>query len=140
MDWIDANRSRDSGPALLGHGLHIGSHVGDVAGAQLAAEGGHGVLAVGDLVLDGLFMASAVVGQIGLERILLQGALGVHHVAATHVASRAVGAEDLGAVVGISGEAGGSAQHQRQAKSDQGKKGVMEKRARNLSGQMLAAS
>ena len=64
-------------------------------------------------------MAGAVVGQVGLEGVLLEGAFRVHHVAATHVTSGAVSGEDLGAVGRIGGKAGGCTQHQRQAKSDQ---------------------
>ena len=52
----------ESIPAFVGHVFDIGSHVSDVTIGELAAEGGHGVLAVGHLVSDGSFVAVAVVG------------------------------------------------------------------------------
>jgi hypothetical protein len=40
---------------------HIGGHIGDVIGAQLAPEGGHGVFAVGYLVGNGGFRSIGTV-------------------------------------------------------------------------------
>jgi hypothetical protein len=69
-----------------------GGDVGDVVVREAAAERRHGVLAVGDLLHDGLLVEAAV--EVLLERGLLQGLLRHDHVLAARVARRAVARED----------------------------------------------
>ena len=111
----------ESSPAFVRHVFDIGSHISDVTIRELAAERGHGVLAIGHLIGDGSFVAVAVVGEIGIEGFSFEGALTIHNVAATHVASHAVGGEDLTAVGDISSKGRSGAEEQGTAEGQQAK-------------------
>ena len=84
---------------------HVGSDVLDLVLIEAAAEGRHGVLAVGHLVDDaGLLVATL---QVLLQGLLAERLLVLDDVVAAGVASSAVAGEDLGASVKVSGEHGG---------------------------------
>ena len=111
----------ESSPPFASHVFDIGSHISDVTIGELAAESGHGVLAVGHLVSDSSFVAVAIVRQVGVKGFSFEGALTVDHVAATHVASHAVGGEDLTAVGDISSKGRSGAEKQGTAEGQQAK-------------------
>mmetsp|Transcript_36145 Transcript_36145/g.82151 ORF Transcript_36145/g.82151 Transcript_36145/m.82151 type:complete len:206 (-) Transcript_36145:103-720(-) len=71
----------------------------DVIGAEALAEGGHGALAVGDLVLDGLHVVAT--GEVLLERLLLELFLGDDAVVPTGMARRAIALEHRFAVLEV---------------------------------------
>ena len=92
-------------PAGLGGGNDVGGDVGDVVLGETSTEGGHGVLAVGDLGDDGGLLAAA--GEVLVEGLLLEGLLGHDDVLSAGVASGAVGVEDLLTGSDVTGEGGG---------------------------------
>ena len=92
-------------PAGIGSGDNVGGDVGDVVVRKAAAEGGHGVLAVGDLGHNGLLVEAT--GEELLDGGLLEGVVGHNGVLAAGVAGSAVGVEDLLASASVTGEGGG---------------------------------
>mmetsp|Transcript_36142 Transcript_36142/g.82139 ORF Transcript_36142/g.82139 Transcript_36142/m.82139 type:complete len:214 (-) Transcript_36142:88-729(-) len=74
----------------------------DVIGAEALAEGGHGALAVGDLVRDGLNIVAA--REVLLKSLLLQLLLGHDAVVAAGMAGRAITLEDRLAVLQVGGK------------------------------------
>lgn len=92
-------------PAGLGGGNDVGGDVGDVILGETSTEGGHGVLAVGDLGDDRGLLAAA--GEVLVEGLLLEGLLGHDDVLSAGVASGAVGVEDLLTGSDVTGEGGG---------------------------------
>ena len=92
-------------PAGLGGGDHVSGNVGDVILGETSTEGGHGVLAVGDLGDDGGLLAAA--GEVLVEGSLLKGLLGHDDVLSAGVACGAVGVEDLRSGSDVTGEGGG---------------------------------
>ena len=75
---------------------------------QAAAERGHGVLSVGNLVDDGGLLEATL--EVLLKGLLAQGLLVLDDVVAASVASSAVASENLGTSVQVSGENRGSGQ------------------------------
>ena len=92
-------------PAGLGGGNDVGGDVGDVLLGETSTEGGHGVLAVGDLGDDRGLLAAA--GEVLVEGLLLEGLLGHDDVLSAGVASGAVGVEDLLTGSDVTGEGRG---------------------------------
>ena len=76
-------------------GFDVGGKISNVGIAQFWTESRHAVLAIGHLISDGLLMAVVVVGEVGLEIVLLERALTIHDVAASDVAGRAIGRKHL---------------------------------------------
>ena len=118
----------ESSPAFVGHVFDVGGDISDVSVRKLAAKRRHGVLAIGHLIGNGSLMAVAVVGQVGIEGLGLEGALTVDDVAATHMASNAVGGEDLAAVGHIGSEGGSGAEQKGETEGQQAKQATHERR------------
>ena len=95
-------------------GFHVSGNICDVVWTKLPAERRHAVFTIGHLVSDGLFMAFVVASQVSLEIDLLESALTVNNVAATHMTCSAVGRKNLLAMCCVS-----SGNHGRGEKSDQ---------------------
>ena len=95
-----------SAPAVAGLFFHIGGHIRDLILGEGANESGHLIEAVGHLGNDCALVAVVVLGQVGLEIVLLEGVLTVHNIAAAGMAGSAVGREHLGAIRNITSECG----------------------------------
>jgi len=79
-------------PSFSG-GLHdISGNVGNVIVSETSSESRHGVLAVGYLVDDGLFISAS--RKVLLKGFLLKSLVGHDHILSTGVAGSAVGVED----------------------------------------------
>ena len=90
LRWPEGRKSYRSGPAVDRLGFDVGGNISNVSFAQFWAESRHAVLAIGHLISDGLFMAVVVVGEVGLEIVLLERALTINDVAASDVSGRAI--------------------------------------------------
>ena len=91
-------------PSSFRSGNNVSGNISDSIIVKTSTEGRHGVLSVGDLGDDGLFVSSS--SEVLLKGFLLKGLLGHDDVLSSGVASSAVGGEDGFTVVNISGESG----------------------------------
>ena len=91
-------------PSGLRSGKNVCGNISDGIVVQTSSECGHGILSVGDLGDDGLFVAAT--SQVLIKRLLLKSLLRHDHILSSGVASSAVGVEDLFSVSNIASECG----------------------------------
>jgi len=92
-------------PSGLGGGDNVCRNIGNIFVRKTSSECWHGVLSVGDLVDDSLFVASTC--KVLLKGILLESLLGHDHILSSSVACSAVSVEDSLSSTNITGESGG---------------------------------
>merc|ERR1719210_150383 len=102
-------RSNRSCSPLVRLVVHVVCDVLNVIRAQALAEGRHGVLAIGDLILDGLHVVAA--SEVLLQRVLFDLLLGHDAVVAAGVAGCAIRREDALTVLQISGQSWAATSH-----------------------------
>lgn len=91
-------------PSGLRSGNNVRGNICDLFVIKTSSERGHGVLSVGDLGDDSLFVSSS--SEVLLKGLLLKSLLGHDDVLSSGVASSAVGVEDLLSLSNISGKSG----------------------------------
>ena len=118
-------------PLLTGRLIvDVGSNIPNLFVRKPAAEGGHRILAVGDLIDDGGLLEAA--SEVLLEGRFLESLLGLNDVITSCVAGGAVTCEDLRAILEVSSVGGLTTEKSQRSEGGGHLRGCRLKRVRRL--------
>jgi hypothetical protein len=120
-------------PSGLGSGNNVGGDISDRFVIQTSTERRHGVLSVGNLSDDSLFVSAS--SKVLLKGFLFKGLFGHDHVLSSSVASSAVGVEHLFTVSNIAGKGGLDCNSER---NGSGSGGLTQRKQMGVHGEKMA--